>query len=187
MDIVEQRIREVFAIVLSRSAKALERTASELEQVASQLRRVTERPPPDDPWADDRRREPDAMIRSAPLRAVPNTSTDDPLVESLDTQFTPSTEPPELPQRERPGDVDAVASPSLTVAGPPDAISPAGGLERADSERMRALADGTVNQVRARLGELSVDDLRALREAELAGRNRTTLIAVIDRALILHD
>jgi hypothetical protein len=175
MDSVEQRIREVFAILLSNGAKALERSARELQQVASQLRPPTDRPQPDDAWAEEAKRKPDTVIRSTPLRAVPNTPTDEP-----DTLVRPPREAPQLRRRE--GDIDAVVTTSPTLAGPPNNTG-----SGSASNRMRTLADGTVSQVRAQLAELSTDDLRALREAELAGRNRTTLIAAIDRALLLHD
>lgn len=213
MDMMERRVREVFASLLSKGAKALERTAGELEHAASELRRerARQRDDAERAWSEQPRREPDRMIRSAPLRAVPTTPVDedpappsdtladtDPLTDApagehpgpvADTSLlddeavstpteTPSWTPPEqaprLPERDRSGDVDATVTTSTDVAGSPD--------EDANA-RVAALASGTVNQARARLGELTPTELRRLREIEAAGRNRVTLIAAIDSAL----
>jgi hypothetical protein len=53
----------------------------------------------------------------------------------------------------------------------------------APTDRLQALAAGTVTQIRPQLGDLSPDELRRLREVEVANRNRRTLIAAIDRTL----
>jgi hypothetical protein len=197
MDMVERRIREVFATLLSKGAKALERTANELQRASSQLREETEptRTDVERVWSEEStEREPDTMIRSAPLRAVPDTPTDEALDDDADetmadvvdittdeavtdTPWTPPVEPPEMPERERSGEVDAAVTTSATVAGPTgDDTTP---------DRIRKIAAGTVNEARARLGGLTPAELRELREFEMVNRNRTTLIAAIDRALIL--
>ena len=187
MDMMERRIREVFATLLSKGAKALERTAGELEQAASDLRqeRQRRREEAERVWSDEPQREPDTMVRSAPLRAVPDTPVDespagvDGDVDD-DAPWTPPEDPPRTPERERQGDVDADVTMSTAVAGPAD--------ERGgDSDRVEQLSTGTVSQIRAELGGLSPDELRRLRALEVANRNRTTLIAAIDRALILIE
>lgn len=179
MDMVERRIREVFATLLSKGAKLLERTAGELEQAASELRQDTDREDVERVWAEESRREPDTMIRSAPLRAVPDTPTDEPadevapVVTPAGAPWAAPVDPPDMPERERAG--DATVTRSTTVAGRAE--------ENATAARVRQIAAGTVSQVRAQLGDLSVDELRQLKEVELADRRRTTLIAAIDRAL----
>lgn len=182
MDVVEQRIREVVATLLSSGAKALERTASELERAATGLRPENdERSDVEDVWSE-RTGAPETITRGAPLRAVPDTPTDEAPEgaredEAADAPWSPPAEPPPTPERERPSDVDAAVTTSTTVAGPPEEDISAG------AERMRQMATGTVAEVRAQLGDLSADELRELRKAELANRNRTTLIASIDRAI----
>lgn len=189
---IDRRIREVFATLLSRGAKVLERTAGELEQAASDLRQERERrrEEAERAWSEEPRREPDTMIRSAPLRAVPDTPTDEAPADegstgdgTEDTPWTPPEEPPETPDAERPGDVDAQMTTSTEVAGAPE--EPAADGDGAD--RLVELSWGTVSQIRAQLGDLSPDELRRLREIELASRNRTTLVSAIDRALILVE
>lgn len=174
MDMLERRIREVVATLLSRGAKALERTAGELEQAASELRldRERARAEAERAWSEEPRREPDTMLRSAPLRAVPDTPTDE--EPDTATSWTPPAEPPRTPGRERSGDVDAVVTTTGDVAGPPDGDGNA---------RIADIIAGTVTQARARLGELTAAELRRLREVEAASRGRTTLLAAIDRAL----
>jgi hypothetical protein len=117
MDVVEQRIREVVATLLSSGAKALERTASELERAASGLRPEHDRVDAERVWSE---------------RA--------------------------------------------------DDIGPAIG-----SRRVQQIAEGTVADVRTQLTGLSAEELRELREVEVAGRNRTTLVAVIDRMLEIAE
>lgn len=176
MDILERRIREVFATLLAKGAKALERTAGELERASSQMRETPERrrDEAERVWSEEPpRRDPDTMIRSAPLRAVPDTPTDEAVD---DTVWTPPDETPATPAGDRPGDVDAAATTSTTVA---DALTD----DRAGTDRLEELSAGTVTQIRPQLGELSPDELRRLREIEAANRNRTTLIAAIDRTL----
>jgi hypothetical protein len=184
MDMMERRIREVFATLLSRGAKALERTAGELEQVASDLRqeRDRRREEAEAVWSEEPRREPDTMIRSAPLRAVPDTPTDEsPAGDAIgDTPWTPPEEHPQTPAVDRSGDVDATGTTSTGVAGPPE--DPTG-----TDDRLRELAAGTVSQIRSQLGDLSPAELRRLRELEMANRNRTTLVSAIDRALVLIE
>jgi hypothetical protein len=166
MDMMEQRIREVFATLLSKGAKVLERTAGELEQAASDLRQELERERVDVErvWAEKSEREPSTTIRGAPLRAVPDTPTDEvaSVVTPANAPWTPPAEPP---------------------ATEPDA-APAS--ERAE-DRIEQIAGGTVSQVRAQLVDLSTDELRRLRDVEAANRNRTTLLAAIDRALAEAD
>jgi hypothetical protein len=185
MDVVEQRIREVVATLLSSGAKALERTANELERAASGLRpEHYERADHERVWSE-RTDEPETVTRRAPLRAVPDTPTDEAPEEeaaedaTAEAPWTPPAEPPTTPERERPGDVDAAVTTSTTVAGPPEEDVTA----RAGSDRMQQIAAGTVAEVRAQLPDLSAEELHALRKAEVANRNRTTLIASIDRAI----
>ena len=185
MDMMERRIREVFANLLSRGAKALERTAGELEQAAAELR--VELNDADRVWSEEVRREPERIVRGGPLRAVPDTPADE--ARTGDDTWTPPAEPPQMPARERLGDVDARVTTSTDVAGSAehDVAAPAGPAERPTDElsaaRVSAIADGTVAQARARLGGLTTDELRHLREIEVANRNRATLIAAIDRVL----
>lgn len=175
---MERRIRDAVAMLLSRGARALERTAGELEQAAADLRR-DEAQAPDEAervWSE---REPDTMIRSAPLRAVPDTPTDEPSgTEPGNGRHVPPVRPPRLPDRERPGDVDA----EVAVVPPVPGTDVAGGDDR-DADRLRAMARGTVSEIRARLSQLSPDELRQLRDIEVVNRNRTTLLTAIDRAL----
>ena len=82
MDMMEQRIREVLATLLSKGAQVLERTAGELAQAATDLReergRVdAERVDAERVWAEKSEREPRTTIRGAPLRAVPDTPADE--------------------------------------------------------------------------------------------------------------
>jgi hypothetical protein len=197
MDMVERRIREVFATLLSKGAKALERTANELQRASSQLREEPEptRTDVERVWSEEStEREPDTMIRSTPLRAVPDTPTDEAVDDVADetvadvvdittdeavtdTPWTPPVEPPQMPERERLGEVDAAMTTPATVAGPTG--------DDATPDRIRQIGAGTVNEARAQLGGLTPAELRELREFEVANRNRTTLIAAIDRALIL--
>lgn len=187
MDMLEQRIRDVVATLLSKGARALERTAGELEQAAGELRRVQqrEREEAERVWSEPRR-EPDATLRGAPLRAVPDTPTDEvpeargdhPSTTEPGDGHVPPVRPPQTPPRERPGQVDAdvVAAP-----GPPGSGSDA---PPSDADRLRALATGTVSEIRAQLGDLTADELRRLRSIEESNRNRTTLLTAIDRALV---
>jgi hypothetical protein len=189
MDMMDRRIRELFATVLSKGAKALERTANELQRASSQLRPEAEptRTDAERVWSEEpAERQPDTMIRSTPLRAVPDTSTDETVADVTDiatddavtdTSWTPPVEPPEMPERDRLGEVDTAMTTPPTVAGPPP--------DDATPDRIRQIGAGTVNEARAQLGSLTPAELRELREFELANRNRTTLIAAIDRALIL--
>jgi hypothetical protein len=192
MDMIDRRIREVFATLLSRGAKVLERTAGELEQAASDLRQEQDRrrEEAERVWSEELRREPDTMIRSAPLRAVPDTPADEAPADegstggvAEDTPWTPPEEPPERPEAERPGDVDAEVAASAEVAGAPEEAAAGGD----GADRLVKLSAGTVSQIRTQLGDLSPDELRRLREIELANRNRTTLVSAIDRALILVE
>ncbi|HSK95271.1 MAG TPA: hypothetical protein VK891_01525 [Euzebyales bacterium] len=181
MDMMERRIREVIASLLSRGAKALERTAGELEQAATGLRDDRDRQDAERVWADEPRSAPDTMIRSAPLRAVPDTPTDEARHRDAGNvasppSWTPPEAPPETPERARAGDVDAAPAATAEVAG---------GAASDTDRRLEELCAGTVSQVRAQLGGLSPDELRRLRQIEHANRNRSTLIAAIDRALIL--
>ena len=188
MDVVEQRIREVVATLLSSGAKALERTANELERAASGLRpEHDERADTERAWSEGAS-EPETITRGAPLRAVPDTPTDEaPEGEADDTTAeAPSAapaEPPTTPERERPGDVDAAVTTSTTVAGPAEEDITAD----AGADRIQQITAGTVAEVRAQLADLSAEELRALRRAEVANRNRTTLIASIDRAIADAD
>jgi hypothetical protein len=76
---MEQRIREVFAMLLSKGAAVLERTAGELAQVAADLRQELERERVDTErvWAEQPERGHPTTIRGAPLRAVPDARADD--------------------------------------------------------------------------------------------------------------
>ncbi|HEX6255392.1 MAG TPA: hypothetical protein VFZ70_06235 [Euzebyales bacterium] len=171
MDMIERRIREAVATVLSRGAKALEQTATELERAADELRTDLRsvREDADAVWSEPRR-EADTMTRSAPLRAVPDTPTDE--------AHVPPVRPPQTPSGPRRGDVDAdvvtaVDAPDLQVEAEPDGL--------------RGLATGTVSEIRARLPELTQEQLRSLRGIEVSNRNRTTLLTAIDRALDSGD
>jgi len=62
-------------------------------------------------------------------------------------------------------------------------IAADGRVISANSPTLYAIAGGTVSQIRPQLAELSPDELRRLRDIEAAGRNRSTLLAAIDRAL----
>jgi hypothetical protein len=68
----------------------------------------------------------------------------------------------------------------------PAAAGPLGQAPSTD-DRILELSTGTVSQIRAQLGDLSPDELRRLKETELASRRRTTLIAAIDRELADTD
>jgi hypothetical protein len=166
MDMMEQRIREVFATLLSKGAKVLERTAGELEQVAADLRQELERERVDVErvWAEKPDRESGTTIRGAPLRAVPDTPTDEvaAVVTPANAPWTPPSEPP------------ATEPDATPVSAPAD-------------DRIEQIAAYTVSQVRAQLADLSPDELRQLRDVEAANRNRTTLLAAIDRALAEAD
>lgn len=159
MDMMEQRIREVFATLLSKGAKVLERTAGELAQAAADLRQELERERVDVErvWAERSEQEPRTTVRGAPLRAVPDTPTDD-VAAVVTPPNAPWTPPPESPE---PADMPGQAA----------------------ENRIEQIARGTVSHVRAQLPDLSADELRDLREVEAATRNRTTLLAAIDRAL----
>jgi hypothetical protein len=203
MDMLEQRIRDVVATLLSKGARALERTAGELEQAAGELRRVQQREHEEAErvWSEPRR-EPDATLRGAPLRAVPDTPTDEapeargdhPSTAEPGDGHVPPVRPPQTPPRERPGQVDAdiVATPE-----PPGSDAPPSGADivatpeppgsdapPSDADRLRELASGTVSEIRAQLGDLTADELRRLRSIEESNRNRTTLLTAIDRALV---
>jgi hypothetical protein len=186
MDMLERRIREVFATLLAKGAKVLERTAGELAHAASELRSDADADADDTEhaWTDESKQEAQTMIRGAPLRAVPDTPTDEPddevgaVITPPGAPWTPPVEPPDVPEVERPSRVDAVVTPS--EAGAP-------GQAASTDDRIAELASGTVSQIRAQLGDLSPDELRRLKETELASRRRTTLIAAIDRALTGAD
>lgn len=169
MDMMDRRIRDAVSTLMSRGAKALERAAGELENAAEELRRVRS-DEAEQVWAEPSR-EADAAVRAAPLRAVP----DDPAgtQPATGSSHVPPVQPPRTPDRPRPGDVD-VDDPATDGAGSP------GGSEL---DGLRALAGGTVSEIRATLPDLSPEDLRSLREIETANRNRTTLLSAIDRAL----
>ena len=184
MDMMERRIREVIASLLSRGAKALERTAGELEQAASGLRHDHDgdRDEAERVWAEEPRPAPDTMLRGAPLRAVPDTPTDegrhgDAANVVSPPSWTPPVAPSPAPEREHAGAGDAA----------PAAAEVAGGAEDDTDRRLEELSAGTVSEVRSQLGTLSPDELRRLRQIEHANRNRSTLVAAIDRALILTD
>lgn len=168
---LERRIRDAVATVLSRGAKALERTAGELENAADELRRQEDGDDVERVWAEPRG-EADTVVRSAPLRAVPNGP---PVARPADgSPHVPPVRPPRTPDRPRPGDVDAE---DVTAAEAVDrALDP-------EPDHLRALAGGTVSEIRATLPDLSADELRALRDIETANRNRITLLSAIDRAL----
>jgi hypothetical protein len=217
MDILERRLREVFAVLLSQGAKVLERTAGELEQAADELRPVRDRRGADaeDVWDDPASGRPEPVVRGAPLRAVPDTPTDAPPTPAGGpTTDVPPERPPTMPEDAVTGDVDAagVASPSVTeptivddaapgappappdderaaVTSSPTAAAPS--VEQSKpaigSERAQQLSSATVAEIRAQLGDLSVEELRDLREVELANRNRSTVITAIDRALRATD
>jgi hypothetical protein len=164
MDMMEQRIREVFATLLSKGAKVLERTAGELEQVAADLRQELERERVDVErvWAEKSERETSATIRGAPLRAVPDTPTD-----QVASVVTPANAPWAPPAEPLATELDTASAPA--------------------EDRIEQIVAGTVSQVRAQLADLSPDELRRLRDVEAANRNRTTLLAAIDRALAEAD
>lgn len=175
MDMIEQRIRDAVAMLLSRGAKALEQTATELERAAGELRsdRERRRDEAEEVWSEPAPRRTDTMTRSAPLRAVPDASTDEAPDGGAD-RHVPPVRPPQMPDRPRAGRVDAevatpAAAPDLDVEAEPD--------------RLRAMASGTVSEIRARLPELSEEELRSLRRIETGNRNRTTLLTAIDKAL----
>jgi hypothetical protein len=180
MDMLERRIREVFATLLSKGAKVLERTAGELAHAASELRSDDGRGDPEQPWADTSEDEPRTVTRGAPLRAVPDTPTDEPdddggsVITPPAASWTPPAERPEMPEAERSGDIAAAVT--MTPPTPED-------TETAD-DRLVELATGTISQIRPQLGDLSPAELRRLKEIELADRGRSTLIAAIDRALM---
>lgn len=175
MDMIERRIREAVAMVLSRGAKALEQTATELERAAGELRndRQRRREEADEVWSEPSRGA-DTMTRSAPLRAVPTSPTDEEPEGPSAERHVPPVRPPQTPDRPRDGRIDADV---VTAAEAPDL-----GAE-AEPDRLRAMASGTVSEIRAHLDDLSEDELRSLREIEVNNRNRTTLLTAIDRAL----
>jgi hypothetical protein len=86
----------------------------------------------------------------------------------------PPVRPPQIPDRPRGGRVDADV---ITVADAPDL-----GAE-AEPDRLRAMASGTVSEIRAHLEDLSDEELRSLRQIEVNNRNRITLLTAIDKAL----
>ena len=165
-------------MVLSRGARALEQTAAELERTAGELRssdRQGRRENADEVWSEPPR-DADTMTRSAPLRAVPTAPTDE--APGADAErHVPPVRPPQTPDRPRPGRIDARV---VTAAESPDL-----GVD-AETDPLRALATGTVSEIRARLDDLSAEELRSLREVEVHNRNRTTLLTAIDKALELH-
>lgn len=175
MDMIERRIREAVATVLSRGAKALEQTAGELERAAEELRTELrqEGSEPEQAWSESRR-EADTITRSAPLRAVPDTPTDE--------RTVPPVRPPRMPGGPRVGRIDAEID---TAAGPVDAEGSEAGAPESDLEPagLRDLASGTVSEIRAQLDDLSADQLHGLRDIETANRNRVTLLTAIDRVL----
>lgn len=179
MDMIERRLREAVATVLSRGAKALEQTAGELERAAEELRTELrqERAQPEQAWSEPRR-EADTITRSAPLRAVPDTPTDE--------RQVPPVRPPRTPGRPRVGRIDAEID---TSAAPSGAEEPEAGAPETDLEPagLRDLASGTVSEIRAQLDDLSADQLRSLRDIEVANRNRVTLLTAIDRVLEQRD
>lgn len=181
MDMFERRIRDAFATLLSRGAKALEQTAGELERTAGELRRQHQGQPEDaeQVWAEPRP-EPDTAVRSAPLRAVPDAPV--PPRPAPGERHVPPAKPPQTPDRPRPGNIDAVAvttDEAVSRAVDPD-HEPGADL---DADRLRHLASGTVSKIRAQLDGLSVDELRTLRDIETGNRNRITLLNAIDRTL----
>lgn len=190
MDMMERRIRDAVATLLSKGARALERTAGELEQAAGELRRAQQRDRSEDTehvWSESGppRREPDATLRGAPLRAVPDTPTDEvpderaghPAATPGDSTVPP-VRPPQTPPRPRPGKVDAdIVAPPEPPGTEPDAME-------SQPDRLRELATGKVSEIRAQLADLTADELRTLRSIEESNRNRTTLLLAIDRALV---
>jgi len=179
MDMIEQRIRDVVAMVLSRGARALEQTATELERAAGELRndRQRRREDADEVWSEPPRGS-DTMTRSAPLRAVPTSPTDE-APDSPDAErHVPPVRPPQTPDRPRRGWVDADV---VTAVDSPDLGADA------EPDRLRELADSTVSEIRAQLDGLTDEELRSLREIEVHNRNRTTLLTAIDRALEPDD
>lgn len=210
MEIIEQRIRDAVATLLSRGAKALERTAGELEQAAGELRRHASEDEPERAWSEPAR-ETDTITRSAPLRAVPDTPTD-----ASVSRRVPPVKPPQAPGVDTDGHVTADAGPSPVAdpglldarddaarppsdagaappgdgAGPADVVSTGDAEdtgEVATAERLRTLATGTVSEIRAQLDDLSASELRTLRGIEVGNRNRITLLTAIDRALDADD
>lgn len=179
MDMIEQRIRDAVALVLSRGARALEQTASELERAAGELRndRQRRREDAEEVWSEPSRGT-DTMTRSAPLRAVPNAPTDEVPDGPSAERHVPPVRPPQMPDRPRDGRVDADV---VTAADAPDL-----GAE-AEPDRLRTMAGGTVSEIRAHLEDLSDEELRSLRQIEVNNRNRTTLLAAIDKALDAND
>ncbi len=185
---MERRIRDAVATLLSKGARALERTAGELEQAAGELRRAQqrEREEAEAAWSEPPRREPDATLRGAPLRAVPDTPTDEvpddraghPSTATPSGGHVPPVRPPQTPKRPRQGQVDA----DIVAAPEPPGTEPDGSMS--DADRLRELATGTVSEIRAQLGDLTADELRSLRSIEESNRNRTTLLTAIDRALV---
>ena len=174
MDMIEQRIREAVAMVLSRGAKALEQTATELERAAEELRNDRQRrAEPEEVWSEPSRGT-DTMTRSAPLRAVPSTPTDDAPDMPSAERHVPPVQPPQMPDRPGGGTIDADV---VTASEAPDL-----GAE-AEPNRLRAMASGTVSEIRAHLEDLSEEELRSLRQIEVNNRNRTTLLTAIDKAL----
>lgn len=172
MDMIEQRIREAVAMVLSRGAKALEQTATELERAAEELRNDRQRrAEPEEVWSEPSRGT-DTMTRSAPLRAVPSTPTDAAPDRPSAERHVPPVQPPQMPDRPGGGTVDADV---VTASDAPDF--------GAEPDRLRAMASGTVSEIRAQLEDLSKDELRSLRQIEVNNRNRTTLLTAIDKAL----
>lgn len=183
MDMLERRIRDAFATLLSRGAKALEQTAGELERTAGELRRQHQGQPEDaeQVWAEPRP-EPDSAVRSAPLRAVPDAPV--PPRPAPGERHVPPVKPPQTPDRPRPGNIDAAAvtaDEAVSRAVDPEHDPDHDRSQQAD--RLRQLAGGTVSEIRAQLDGLSDDELRALRDIETGNRNRTTLLSAIDRAL----
>lgn len=175
MDMIEQRIREAVAMVLSRGAKALEQTASELERAADELRNDRQRrsEEAEKVWSEPSRAT-DTMTRSAPLRAVPTAPTDEAPDRPSTERHVPPVRPPQTPDRPREGRIDADV---VTAVDAPD-LGP-----EAEPDRLRALASGTVSEIRAQLAGLTAEELRSLRQIEVNNRNRTTLLTAIDRAL----
>jgi hypothetical protein len=162
-------------MVLSRGAKALEQSATELERAAGELRndRQRRREEADEVWSEPSRGS-DTMTRSAPLRAVPTSPTEDAPGGPSAEAHVPPVQPPQTPDRPRDGRIDADV---VTAADAPDL----GG--EAAPDRLRTMARGTVSEIRAHLDDLSDEELRSLRRIEVNNRNRTTLLMAIDKAL----
>jgi hypothetical protein len=179
MDMIEQRIREAVAMVLSRGARALEQTATELERAAGELRsdRQHRREEAEGVWSEPSQGA-DTVTRGAPLRAVPRAPTDEAPDGPSGERHVPPVRPPQMPDRPRDGSVDADV---VTAADAPD-LGP-----EAEPDRLRAMASGTVSEIRAQLGDLSDEELRSLRRIEVNNRNRTTLLTAIDKALGADD